>query len=277
MLFSFGRDVNIQWKHGVNALREDEQDGRGRVSIVLWGLTTDVIEEDKSPPMVRNAEHFGGVPRDGQRKQQNFHKNNSHGPPPAAAPPPPLSGRKVTLPQRDHRAGGGVVDSAPLFVLSEDRDRGRIERDRLERDRIERDRIERDRIERDRMDREREWERERERREEWERSHRGGGGSYTRSRSRSRERRPLPSDYPRGMDRRDYYLPPPLAAPLPPAPLPVYTQPPRDDRGGGAGGGGGAYSNPSSSNVRLAHGVCFEFVTSGTCRFGDRCKFRHER
>jgi hypothetical protein len=27
MLFTFGRDVNIQWKHGINALPESEQDG----------------------------------------------------------------------------------------------------------------------------------------------------------------------------------------------------------------------------------------------------------
>lgn len=36
MMFSFGRDVNIKWKHGVNALHVDEQDGKGRVSIILW-------------------------------------------------------------------------------------------------------------------------------------------------------------------------------------------------------------------------------------------------
>ena len=36
MMFSFGRDVNIKWKHGVNALSEEEQDGKGRVSIILW-------------------------------------------------------------------------------------------------------------------------------------------------------------------------------------------------------------------------------------------------
>jgi hypothetical protein len=267
--------VNIQWKHGVNALPEDEQDGRGRVSIVLWGLTSDVIEEDKSPPMVKNAGDFGGVPRDAQRKQQN-HKNNnsigSHGghghqqhlPPPSAvtsvAPP---SVRKVTA---THRGG----DEPPLFVLSQDRDRGRVRMDRDHRDRMDRERMDRERI-----DREREWERERERREEWERSHRSsissGGGGYGRSRSRSRERRPYP-DHPRGIDRRDYYPPVPLPVSLPPPPPPVYSQPPRDDRGGG-----GAYSNPSSGNVRMMTGVCFEFASAGTCRYGDRCKFRHER
>ena len=46
-VFSFGRDVNVNWKHGINALAEDEQDGKGRISIVLWGLAENVIEERK--------------------------------------------------------------------------------------------------------------------------------------------------------------------------------------------------------------------------------------
>jgi hypothetical protein len=32
-VFSFGRDVNILFKHGVNALSEEEQDGKGCVSV----------------------------------------------------------------------------------------------------------------------------------------------------------------------------------------------------------------------------------------------------
>ena len=51
-VFSFGRDVNIRWKHGINALPEDEQDGKGRVSIILWGLCENVIDESGSPPML---------------------------------------------------------------------------------------------------------------------------------------------------------------------------------------------------------------------------------
>lgn len=47
-VFSFGRDVNIHWKHGINALPKDEQDGKGRVSIILWGWVDDVIEENDS-------------------------------------------------------------------------------------------------------------------------------------------------------------------------------------------------------------------------------------
>lgn len=64
MLFSFGRDVNINWKHGINALSEGEQegvDGKGRVSIILWGLAGNCVEEDNSPPMLPYNGHSGGA------------------------------------------------------------------------------------------------------------------------------------------------------------------------------------------------------------------------
>ena len=67
MVFSFGRDVNINWKHGVNALPEEEQTAKGRISIVLWGLAQDVKEEDGSPPMVVNRFPGGGRGRGGGR------------------------------------------------------------------------------------------------------------------------------------------------------------------------------------------------------------------
>ena len=59
MLFTFGRDVNIRWKHGVNALAEEDQDGKGRISIILWGLT-DVIDEAGSPPILDDNTRGGG-------------------------------------------------------------------------------------------------------------------------------------------------------------------------------------------------------------------------
>lgn len=52
MLFFFGRDVNIRWQHGINALPKDEQDGKGRISIILWGLSTLAFEEEGSPSML---------------------------------------------------------------------------------------------------------------------------------------------------------------------------------------------------------------------------------
>ena len=63
MLFSFGRDVNIQWKHGINALSDEEQEavgGKGRVSIILWGLAGNCVEEAGSPPMLPYNSHGAG-------------------------------------------------------------------------------------------------------------------------------------------------------------------------------------------------------------------------
>mmetsp|Transcript_122956 Transcript_122956/g.244635 ORF Transcript_122956/g.244635 Transcript_122956/m.244635 type:complete len:646 (+) Transcript_122956:87-2024(+) len=54
MLFFFGKDVNIRWQHGINALPKEEQDGKGRVSIILWGLTTLAMDEEGSPPMLED-------------------------------------------------------------------------------------------------------------------------------------------------------------------------------------------------------------------------------
>ena len=83
-VFSFGRDVNILWKHGVNALAEEEQDGRGRVSIILWGLAKNVIEEDGSPPLLGSdgkGPHAGkgyhGKGRNGGNKNGGRKGNNN--------------------------------------------------------------------------------------------------------------------------------------------------------------------------------------------------------
>lgn len=53
-LFYFGRDVNIRWQHGINALRPEEQDGGGRISIICFGWCSAVVEEEGSPPLLRN-------------------------------------------------------------------------------------------------------------------------------------------------------------------------------------------------------------------------------
>jgi len=66
-VFSFGRDANILWKHGVNALPPDQQDGKGRISIILWGLAQSVIEEEGSPPLLGSD---GQGPHASKRKHQ---------------------------------------------------------------------------------------------------------------------------------------------------------------------------------------------------------------
>ena len=70
MLFHFGRDVNISWKHGVNALPKSEHNGKGRISIILWGLVKDCIEERGSPGLLTNDARngFDNTRRDNERK-----------------------------------------------------------------------------------------------------------------------------------------------------------------------------------------------------------------
>ena len=71
-VFSFGRDANVLWKHGINALKEEEQDGKGRISIILWGLAEDVIEEEGSPQML-------GVDGNGPHANTGGKKKNYYG------------------------------------------------------------------------------------------------------------------------------------------------------------------------------------------------------
>eukprot|EP00662_Eupelagonemidae_sp_cell21_P001932 gene1932-5699_t len=54
---SFGKDVNISWKHGVNALPPlHQRPGQGRVSIVLWGWCEKAVDEAGSPPLLSDAD-----------------------------------------------------------------------------------------------------------------------------------------------------------------------------------------------------------------------------
>jgi len=50
-LFSFGKDVNIHWKHGINAIAEVKEN-RGRISIVLWGRCNLTVDELGSPVLL---------------------------------------------------------------------------------------------------------------------------------------------------------------------------------------------------------------------------------
>ena len=72
-VFSFGRDANIHWKHGINALPPQEQDGKGRISIILWGLAKSAIEEDGSPPLLGSD---GRGPHAAGKNNKNNHNNN---------------------------------------------------------------------------------------------------------------------------------------------------------------------------------------------------------
>ncbi|KAL3906868.1 MAG: hypothetical protein SGILL_009101 [Bacillariaceae sp.] len=71
-VFTFGRDVNIHWKHGVNALPESEQSNKGRISIILWGLARNVVEQPNSPPLL-------GADGQGPHANRDRHNNRRRG------------------------------------------------------------------------------------------------------------------------------------------------------------------------------------------------------
>jgi hypothetical protein len=53
-LYSFGKAVNIQWMHGINAVPKNEQTQEGRISIIIWGFAKNVIPEAKEPSIIEN-------------------------------------------------------------------------------------------------------------------------------------------------------------------------------------------------------------------------------
>merc|ERR1712187_195745 len=63
---------------GINALPEDEQDGKGRISIILWGLTSLAIEESSSPSMLADANEGKGKGK-GKGKQMGICRNFQSG------------------------------------------------------------------------------------------------------------------------------------------------------------------------------------------------------
>ena len=95
--FSFGRDVNIRFQHGIRALPPDKQStvrgavevGGGRISIVLWGFVEAVDENDPdSPPMLNNETR--GLDRGGRGGGRGGPAREARGdaPPRSPATPP---------------------------------------------------------------------------------------------------------------------------------------------------------------------------------------------
>lgn len=91
--------MNISWKHGVNALTEEEKKqeqeyGRvrcdenipvGRISIILWGQCEHVIEEEGSPPMLSDGKghhmhvaNYQPHPHGRQRGRSNSRNRHPH-------------------------------------------------------------------------------------------------------------------------------------------------------------------------------------------------------
>jgi len=60
MAFSFGRRININWKHGINALPVEKHNQLGRISIIFWGWS-DLVEDegpDENNGEIAKAEAF---------------------------------------------------------------------------------------------------------------------------------------------------------------------------------------------------------------------------
>jgi hypothetical protein len=55
MLYTFGRDVNIRFTHGVNGIPEAERTGRGRISIVVWGYSKLTDNTEIALPLINNT------------------------------------------------------------------------------------------------------------------------------------------------------------------------------------------------------------------------------
>ena len=53
-LYSFGKAVNINWMHGINAIHKREQTNEGRISIIVWGWAKNTIQEPNEPRLLEN-------------------------------------------------------------------------------------------------------------------------------------------------------------------------------------------------------------------------------
>ena len=55
MLYTFGRDVNIRFQHGINAVPENKKTGKGRISIIIWGWSELVDNKEVALPLINNT------------------------------------------------------------------------------------------------------------------------------------------------------------------------------------------------------------------------------
>ena len=100
MAFSFGRDVNLRFQHGIRALPPQKQANikgaveakGGRISIVLWGWVTAEDEHDEnSPPMLTDETRGGSgnaqAHRGGNRGRGGARGSSDSSPKSPATPP----------------------------------------------------------------------------------------------------------------------------------------------------------------------------------------------
>ena len=57
-MYAFGRDTNIEWKHGIVALTPENMQSQGRISIIAWGC----VDQDKAGSRVAAKGDANSVP-----------------------------------------------------------------------------------------------------------------------------------------------------------------------------------------------------------------------
>ena len=57
-MYAFGRDTNIEWKHGIVALTPENMQSQGRISIIAWGW----VDQDKAGSRVAAKGDANSVP-----------------------------------------------------------------------------------------------------------------------------------------------------------------------------------------------------------------------
>lgn len=94
--FSYGRDVNIRWKHGVSALPANDDTEGTRISIVIWGELKDVKDQDDSPallegsgPQRKKSTRKGRGRRENQRSPKKEEKEGDDPSPEVSKDEPP--------------------------------------------------------------------------------------------------------------------------------------------------------------------------------------------
>ncbi len=82
----------------MNALPPDQQDGKGRISIILWGLAQDVLDEEGSPPLLGSD---GQGPHGNNNDIRNNNKRRNH----RRGSRGGEKTRRLSSPNRDRREG----------------------------------------------------------------------------------------------------------------------------------------------------------------------------
>ena len=82
MMYTFGRDVNIRFQHGINAVPLENRTGKGRISIVVWGYSRLADSKETALPLINNTpicrDFIKGQCRFGEKCRFSHDKTSFH-------------------------------------------------------------------------------------------------------------------------------------------------------------------------------------------------------